>query len=157
MKKNNFQNLYILGVVFLLLIIVSYVIYWTSDSSKIRRTINSGRKFVEKKNIDKCLSFFSENYYDSSENSYDDIKEIIEFLFSRISSLKIRIRKINLKIKGDGASAEVYSTVSMTIGKQKIFLSGKDMSPVYLFFKQEGNRWKIISVEGIDFSLKEFL
>ncbi len=156
-QKNKFQNLYILACIFFLITIVSYFIYWTSDSSKIRRTINSGRKSIERKNLELCLSFFSKNYYDSAENTYDEIAKILDFLFLKINTIKIRIKKINLKIRGNEASAEIHGTISMTIGKQKIFLGSKNVSPVYLFFRREDDKWKIISVEGIDFTIKEFL
>ncbi|MCK4649207.1 hypothetical protein KAT51_06765, partial [bacterium] len=120
----------------LILIVAAYQAfnYFTSEERRLKIIIVKGKKTIERKSLEECMRYISQDYSDEYKQTYQSIKEDIREAFKKYDEINIWIRKKEIILKEN--KAEVNLGIILSVESPEIG-SVKGQEKFTLYFRKE--------------------
>jgi len=135
-------------ILVLILIVIAYRTfnYFTSEERRLKIVINRGKEAIEREDLEECMRYISQNYFDEYSQSYQSIKEDAKEAFEKYDEINIWIRRREIVLKDNEAEVNlgiIASAESPETG------SIKGQEKFTLCFRKENGHWKIIKASPL--------
>ena len=148
-KKIVFIVIIGIAIVFVLVRIIRNAL--TSEEAKIKKIISKIEKCIEKKQLNKGISYLSDDYLDDLNYDKESLRDAARSFFSYTRDISVSVR--NLRVKVDKMKLRAAASFIAKIRAETIFGDfdavekevGQDF--FILHFRKEGGAWKIFRTE----------
>jgi len=99
---------------------------------------------VAQKDIEKCLSFYSENFLNEKNLDKNKARENTQYVFDNYTNIKYKMKNLVANVKNDKAvSVDEFEYSAYPIDKKldKLEFKGKER----IYWIKENNEWKIVN------------
>ncbi|MFH1621532.1 MAG: hypothetical protein ABIA97_00225 [Candidatus Omnitrophota bacterium] len=145
--------IFVIVVVILIFLFIKIPPLLNSNEEKIKNIILSAKMATEKEDLLKCISFVSMDYEDRHGNNRGSLFLIAKNVFRGYSDIFITLEELEVGIESD-AEAKAQITASgqgRRVEEQKLdFILDTERVKFDIFFKKEGNAWKVIKLDFLE-------
>ncbi len=138
-----------IAIVFVLVRIIRNAL--TSEEAKIKKIISQLEKCIERKQVNKGISYISDEYFDDLGYDKESLREAARSFFSYTKNISISVR--SLRVEVDKMKLRAAASFVAKVRAETIFGDfdsvekhvGQDFFIIH--FRKEGGAWKIFRTE----------
>lgn len=117
--------------------------FTSADVNFFVKFVKEMEKAVANKDVEKSLSFYSDDFINEKGFSKDKLIENIKYIYENYDNIVYRIKNLVVTVKGDIAvSKDEYEYTALPLNKKLQKLEYKGSERIY--WKKYNNEWKIV-------------
>lgn len=85
-------------VIFILAVLIGTSLFGSRDEKQIEKLIKAGREAVINKDLKTCLTLLHNSYADNLGHDYNSISGYMNYGFTEVSDIEVKIRNLEIKV-----------------------------------------------------------